>query len=200
MNLYQDTIASGQIDVAGKSELDIKRECAKLLYPRMLNIVSGKTEFSYRIDHRTSILTEAREYKKTENYELSCVLYAIWVEHWVNHLIQNLCLKKGLTEKEAAQIIRQSNFNSKITWLLKILEGKFLYTAHRKNIEDLIEFRNSFIHYKFNSLIDDKLKESDNKLKIIINSFEKTVKYLINYENKHIYLKTKRKIKPQNSV
>lgn len=189
--VIKSAIQSGIIDPRGKTDKELQNKITKYLK----TIAKNKRDFHLVIDHRKSLLQCARDFAKEKEYQLCVVFYAIWVEHWLNNLIDIFVLRKRLTNETTKQIIRETPVRAKITWLLKIFEEKPILKRHQDMIMKIMEFRNAFIHYKWIGQKPDEEDIKENELIQLISDFEKTVKYLLQYENKQILYKSKRRIK-----
>jgi hypothetical protein len=144
----------------------------------------------FTIDHTEDILKQARNYRKTERNELACLFYALWLEHSINGIITLLAARKDFSEKEIEEIIRDTSYRSKSSWLPRAFGGKSFSKTHINLIVKLMEARNSFVHYKWKAVNE----QANNEIKVILSKIEKTVKYIRDYERKHILGVSKKKI------
>lgn len=150
-----------------------------------------KEESLFVIDHTEDILKQARNYRKMERNELACLFYALWLEHSLNGIISLLAGRKDFSEKEIEEIMRDTSYRSKSSWLPRALGGKSFSQAHVNLIVKLMEVRNSFVHYKWKAVNE----QANNEIKVILSKIEKTVKYIRDYERKHILGVSKKKIR-----
>jgi hypothetical protein len=180
--ITQHLVAQGLLDVKGKTKLQIWEEVISYV---------KQDEFSITVDYRSDLLRSARIFLPDRKY-IACILYATWLEHWINNLI-SFCLSSNKFKRtEVTEVIRNTHpIMSKYTWLLKLLHYPKISEGHLLIIKQLSELRNSFVHYKWETVN----KESNARLDDVLAKVEKTVKYLQSYENKHIYKSTKLKIK-----
>lgn len=103
--------------------------------------------------------------------------------------------RKNINEEYFREIIRISPLKSKYTWLWHLLGFKPLNNRHLKTIEKVFENRNAFVHYKWKVFKQKEIEiliEQINNLMSISASIDKTIVYLNNYENRHIYKGHKR--------
>jgi hypothetical protein len=176
--ISQDMIRQGLIDPTGKTDDEVKQEILAL----------GKRGITLIDDHRPGLLKQARLFQKTDEVRLACLLYATWFEHWLNSVISTLAEKKGLDDKEVTQIIRDTNFDAKTGWLLRILGAKPISSKHKSIIKRTTELRNAFVHYKWRpAYMEDDMRS-------VILEVEKTLKYLMSYENKYFYKNEKKRV------
>lgn len=146
-------------------------------------------EFPIITDYRTNIL-ELAESNYNKNYEFSITLYATYIEHTLNSLINIYCESKDIGEKTQAEIIRNVNFKGKYTWLLKLMGYSGINNKYLNLIQKISDERNSFIHYKW-KISNDKNPSSE----IELIEIKKLVKYLKTYETRINYNGNKYKIK-----
>lgn len=156
----------------------------KSLFTTLVDIVSN-SELEVIIDHRESLLEEAKKKRLEEKFDFSRIFYATFFEHQINDLIAYYCESKGLNKKTQIEIIRSINLKSKFTWLLELLRFPKFNKSHLDTIIKLSEERNSFVHYKFKVQpggdevpnLKLELKEREEEFKNI----DKAVKYFKNY-------------------
>jgi hypothetical protein len=187
-----EALTDYSIDPRGKSKEEI--ESSVRAYLAWLKS-RGRRKILFNFDNRSSILTEARKQRTVLNKELSCTLYAIWFEHWINRLIMIYGNRKKLSGNELYAIIRTSRISDKFTWLAKLLGIPRILRHHITTILQIHELRNTFVHYKWRSKTGKEVEDFDDKLDASLDKVEKVVKYLSTLENKHVYHGSKAKIK-----
>jgi len=186
---YRSALADCTFEPKSKTDEDREKEFLEFLKKQIIEKPNQK--FLFITDYTRDILKEAKKYRDKKMYELSCLFYAIWFEHFINDVIKTLAKKNKLTDKDLVEIIRNTNFTSKITWLLKLFKLPDIYYKHRRNMEKIIEFRNAFVHYKWIGKKEDDLGKHKKDLRTIVDSIDKTVTYLKKYHLKNV-LKVKR--------
>ena len=147
--------------------------------------VEHADDFNLIPDHTAALLREARAYRKAGRHELACVLYATWAEHFLNQLVVTGAKRKGLSEEDGVKMIRNLSFESKFTWVPKLLGFRAIALSHQKALRKLGELRNQYVHYKWRgySAKGEKLDEYRQP----VADFEKTVAYLGQYERREIF-------------
>ncbi len=146
-----------------------------------------------------SIKEEAESLYNKQKYELAIGLYGIWLEHWINDLIKTKCIIKKLSLKEAEDIIKNTNNYSKYTWLLSLLDLPPISKKYLIIINQLIEKRNTFIHYKYKGVEEDNLYKCNEEYKSLCLKMPSLIKYLKYYFSKNIIsLKSIKKITKQH--
>lgn len=186
----RSAINDGLIEVEGKSEDQIKAEWFELAK----KMLQDKSPVYITIDHTQEILRQANHFSRLEKREFAIMFYALWIEHWANDIIFIKAKSLGFGVKEIEQIIRNANFNAKITWLFHLMGLPPIKPGHLKTLFKIMEHRNSFVHYKWKGFEADDNKHED-ELKTILNNIEKVTDYLKNYYRKNVEIMSKKKIK-----
>jgi hypothetical protein len=107
---------------------------------------------------------EVAEYAKTVNKpEVVIVLLATTIEHLLNlYFSEKLTIQK-LAPDEISQFIRKNSIDAKIGWLISITGRLEFPEGLKKRVMNLVELRNSIVHYK---AIPAQLDEEDNYQRI----------------------------------
>lgn len=183
-------VVSGKIDPRGKKPKQLAIEVRDFL----LRLKNSKIPLTASTDYRSTLLREARIQLAKGEHEFAFTLYATWLEHWANHLIISFGRRKKLPEKELRSIVRESPFRAKFTWVLSLLGLPRIAENHLRCISSIADYRNSFVHYKWDSDLDEPTRTRDARLSTLAAQTEKTIRYLAQFENKHLYHGYKRKI------
>jgi hypothetical protein len=135
-NLY--TSNEIKVNEVGDKQI-VKTKVLQFLRRNHLSIVTTYTE---------AILNQANQFLENGKKEFSLIFYAMYFEHTINGIIKRLCKLNRLPDKTSNEIIRSTNVATKFSWLLQLLGlGKFS-ERHFKVIQQVMEKRNSIIHYK----------------------------------------------------
>lgn len=195
-SVAEELVRFGVINPEGKSDEELHSAVLRYIQGNFIN--KGEVTFTWVIDHTQMILQEARKFTQVGQLELSCLFYATWFEHWLNDVIYTAGKRRKLSEQEITQIIRETQFRGKSTWLLRILNLGTINETHLKRMQNNIESRNSFVHYKWKRVdIDDEVWEKDKKaLTDLLTEVEKTVTYLRRFQGKQFFAGRKRKVLP----
>lgn len=188
-SLLTAAVEDGRITVEGKSEEELGNDFVKLLSDYFST--PGR-EIIWITDYRVSVLEQARLFHKAEEYRLACLLYGTWFEHWLNWLIVTAGKKRGLNAEELTQIIRDTPFRGKMTWMFPLLGLRHLPANHKNSIFKITDLRNSFVHYKWKGKDWEADRREDQESADSLASIEKTVKYLSHYESKYIFHRQKK--------
>ena len=188
--MFEYAVQNGEVSVEGKSESQIHDEYAAFLVQ-----LASVDEFRPVVDHTPDLLRIARRISRDDDSRLATLLYATWVEHWVNGLVRSVCQRRGMPIDDVVEVVRETSLRSKTGWLLRLLGLKPLAPSHRNAILRLAELRNSFVHYKWKPIPEDALEELDRSYNAVADAFPKTVSYLHRYETEQLFGKAKRKLR-----
>src|SRR2546423_11757400 len=151
--LISTAVAKGEIDPTGKSQ----REMWEELLPTFKSLATGEQKMAWVIDPRSTLLAQARDFRKRERAELAILLYATWFEHWINGLLDNRAATAGFTAAEVSLLLRHtSTLKAKFSCFPVIVKFPRLSAKHIHAVATCAELRNAFVHYKFTArLMDD---------------------------------------------
>jgi hypothetical protein len=145
----------------------------------------GQAPVSFSTDYRDSLLRLARVLRRQRDNWAACVLYAVWLEHFVNHLVIDLCHRQ-LSRESAAQVVRDLPIRAKLTWFPVTLGRKPLAKNHSTALLQLIDLRNEFVHYKWSHdpLANDD--RADERLERVLQRIELSIRYLVDYHDRQV--------------
>ena len=126
---------------------------------------------------------------------MAVLLYATWMEHWINSLIVIACMRKRVPSEQVTELLRETSFRGKTTWLISILDKPAIAPSHRNRMLQVLDLRNAFVHYKWRGLSEEALEQQEKAIAISLERLPATVKYLNQYERKHLYHGSKRKVR-----
>ena len=187
----QTLIQDGTIDPRGKTDQQLKEEIVSF-YKKFLQ---SNTEIRIIPDMRTTMLREARRHHANKEKVLSIIIYAVWFEHWINNVIATVVMRKGHNTKSASQMIRDTSIRAKFTWLLELLELPPINKQYTDIIFNLAEYRNSFVHYKWEAKPEQENHKQDREIYELLDKIQHVINYLNKYENKHLYLGGKNRVR-----
>jgi hypothetical protein len=67
------------------------------------------------------------------------------IEHFVNSFVEGAARKKGLQQNEIPDLIRDIPLKAKVSWLLQLLDLPPMALSKRKQINQVMQSRNSFL-------------------------------------------------------
>jgi len=82
------------------------------------------------------------------------ILIATSIEHIMNMFYRNLLPYKGVSETQITDIVKKSNLDAKLGWLMNVTSNASLPDNLLAQIREVSELRNAIVHYK---AIPDKL-------------------------------------------
>ena len=187
--IAQAAIRAGKLDPREKSDREILSRVAAFAkrLPKDFIIRGG-------IDHRDVLLDKAHEMSLQNKNEISCLLIATWTEHHINGLILLQCENIGFKRDEINNVIREVQIRGKITWLLKLIGLPPIPSNHTKNILNLFEERNKYIHYKWKEFDIDKPDTRDDNSLLMLKRYKGTVRYLKYYYSRNALLGSEKRI------
>jgi len=187
LSLFEDAICRGEIN---SSEINV--QYFNDLYNNLkTDVENKKIEWRFGINYTDSLLKEAKKYLSSNNYQLTIVLYATWIEHWINDIIQFAGIQKGLNNKEIISLIKSVNNESKYSWLLPLFDLPRISEPYKKKIKKVIDLRNSFIHYKWTTKTEEEMDKEDKEYEKACIDAVKIIKYLKTYKSKNIFNRKK---------
>ncbi|MBY8856052.1 hypothetical protein K7711_06145 [Nocardia sp. CA2R105] len=178
-------VEKGRIPIEGRSIEDILLDFyALVLLPIHLN-AEAKLEFS--IDHRNSILDNARIAVAQRENDMAAMLFGTLFEHHINLLLSDSFERREYSDKTISTLIRSLGISAKVTALWEIARLKPWPDELLRKLNLLMERRNRFVHYKwkpearFNS---DTVPERE---LIELEGVEDILLFLEEVENDHVW-------------
>ncbi|EKO3849862.1 TPA: hypothetical protein ACN36G_004475 [Vibrio parahaemolyticus] len=183
VSLMKSALASGEIDTSGLTKEEVEAKCME----HLKKLADSEEEWEFIIDHRPDLIKQAKEYFDSGQYELSTVLYAMWLEHWINGIYQQICYRKGLSNSDYKEMIRSLNMRAKTGWFLKMLDLPPLDNEMLKIFNKVIESRNSFVHYKWQPQGDLSREERLKSERDSLEEIDTLIGYLVEYETDNVF-------------
>jgi len=179
IRLTEALISEGRINPKGKNIDDLIREALEIWKV-------SKLEIKFSDDSTADLIERAQVEREGGDLYLSVLFCALWFEHWINFVILKRAIQLGIDEKDIYSFLRETNIRAKTGWLLKLIKLPPLSEQQMERINHILELRNSFAHYKWNTF----LLEEDNtakKYEDIIDNFMLISEELKNYEIANIF-------------
>jgi hypothetical protein len=192
----EELIVTGQVQIDGRRPADIQAE----LYGKLEKALQNPgLVFAVRVDHSSNILRLARSLRTSGESELACLLFATWFEHFLNGVIRDALVRRNFLDKEIERVLKETRFAAKATWILKLLSIKPINEAHKKTLEQVVERRNAFVHYKWKNVsLEDPLEKNERvRVTKLLAEVEKAVAYLRKWEEKTVFKGRRSKILPR---
>lgn len=187
ISMIEDALRTGEIDDTISDVKVLQSFIGRKLRPGV--------QFHGVIDHRGTLLKEARKLLDRNEQELGLLVFATWLEHYVNSIIEGQARKAKLPHDEISQILRETSMaKGKLTWLLQLLELPRLTPKKLNLINRIMDLRNGFVHYKWKLQNLDEYRV-DKEIVSVMKQADGLVKYLQQYEQRNIVKFSKTNIK-----
>lgn len=121
------------------------------------------------------------------HHNLSVLLHATRIEHWLNHMIVWALERRGFDEKYRATVIREAQLRAKTGWLWQLLFDEPMPQNLVRRIETVTEARNRFVHHKFTNHSLSEFDQQFNHTKQLGKSGSALVADLLDLEDRIIY-------------
>jgi hypothetical protein len=108
-----------------------------------------KPGFEVTIVIHNEFIEIAKYCLEIQKYTTALVLIATALEHVINLYYRNLLSDKGLPERQITDIIKKSNVDAKLGWMLLITSNTTIPTDLHKDITKIFELRNAIVHHKY---------------------------------------------------
>ena len=164
-------------------DFDVNRTIEKLVYGK--DIPKEKHRFNFL----GKILAEAKKYYVTKEYFLSLVLYATYIEHWFNDLINCLAITKNLDDSTTEKLIKMFTNDSRLDLLWPLFDLPEIDEKVKKDIKMIFDTRNYFIHYKWKPKNDKEGFSQIEKFLVYTEKAPEIIEYLNEYVKENIYNK-----------
>jgi hypothetical protein len=171
-------IRRGELSLKGKSDEEAKADIANYI-----RAILPTSEFLPIIDHTQYLLAEARNSLRERKLEAAAFFYVTYIEHRLNNIVNELCSTRQLSQSVVRTIVKETNIRAKSSWLLTILGANPFSKTHAKVLQDLVEVRNGFVHYKW-PYVEDSTKE---QVAAKLQKAERLVRYLRAFEDRLLH-------------
>jgi hypothetical protein len=152
-------VVSGAIDPRGMSEEEFREAVAAHLAELAVALRdidpndpngTGESWLQITLDHQDGILEDARRFVDEEKYDHAVVMYATWIEHWINWMLGWKFDRTEADRKALDQLMRFGLAQKLgVAWLLTFEEPFDTQLANQ--ILRIAEVRNGYVHYKWRS-------------------------------------------------
>ena len=143
-----------------------------------------KVDVALTFDHTNKLLHQAASYEVEHDAEASSLFYMLWVEHRANLIARAMMRRIDMPDDESIFIIRKFSVREKVTILWRLLRLQPFPPEALKVLTTIEEFRNSFVHFKWQSFPDFA---AEDKAWQAINRVQEVVDALLAYEEEHVY-------------
>jgi hypothetical protein len=137
--------------------------------------------------HQEDLIEEADKFLDRGKHELAILLYATWVEHWVNRIILMCSIGEGTPPELATALIRSCRLELKIGKVWTSLGMPRFDKELARRVSRLMEARNGFVHYKWTQHSDESLDTETENTKNRAHEAKETVRLLTTLEDTVFY-------------
>lgn len=176
--LFREYVESGRIEVGSRSPEEIFADFKE--FSREITVSRPLKE---AIDYRGTLLGEARKSAQDGHYELAVTLYAIWAEHFVNGILVRGFERLGHGEEISVPLIKELRLPTKASALWMMVGLPVLNPESLKLMNRIIEFRNMFVHYKWQARDEQMIAQQHEQLKNVVQESEQLVSELFTIES-----------------
>jgi hypothetical protein len=143
----------------------------------MPDIIAHIDERGYQsaLDYRETLLAQA---KGASNDYITVTLYAMWIEHFVNGMIIRALERKGFSLQISRPLLRELRLQTKASALWEIAGLPAISDEHVALLEQIVQVRNSFVHYKWPAHDEEGHDQSEKQLKGAIEKSEALISAL----------------------
>lgn len=178
-------LESGHVKTQGRSDEEIARD----LRAAIREFVEDEDDpLMASIDFRDELLEEASRLLQSDKPLIACLLYATWLEHWLNAMIFTIGERSGISYDDLARRVGKSNIHQKLDRLLPELGVPQISGEHDARIRKVVRLRNDYVHYKWerNDIDSDVVERSEADLVTTLREIDQTVRYLIELERSQL--------------
>ncbi|MFI0788630.1 hypothetical protein ACH4Q6_23900 [Streptomyces lydicus] len=155
-------------------------------------IVDGKPAWSdddiYVVtDHCGDLIEKAEKAVLANEHWFAILFYATWLEHWVNNVLISLSVRSGVPEGVAVALVRSCSFNLKLKDIWTSLGATPIEKVHMRAMTELMEFRNGFVHYKWQSRSIAEKAAYDQRVEEVAKSGQALVTTLEDLEDQLLF-------------
>jgi hypothetical protein len=164
-SLSAQLVADGLIDPTGLS----KGEYEAAALAELKRLREDGFEFNFIVDHKDSVLKQARSFAQAAEADFAIMFYAMWIEHWLNGMYAWKSTRVSAREHDLPSQRRFRSMKDKMTSDWSSTFGEKLDASWVKTMLEIAEHRNAFVHYKWPIQDDseDSLGSKDTKLELL---------------------------------
>lgn len=162
-------------------DFDVNRVIDEMVYGK--KFPKEKIRFNFF----DTLMNEAKKYCEEEEYFLSLVLYATYIEHWFNDLINCLAVTKNLDDNATGKLFKMFTNDARLEVLLQLFDLPEIDENIKNDLKIIFDTRNYFIHYKWKPKNEKEGAEQIQKFIDYSKKAPKIIEYLNNYVKQNIY-------------
>jgi hypothetical protein len=145
----EQAVRDGDLSIEEKDEAEIATAAVAYIRSLLDDGQAWSNEPTFQLDHEGTLASEAARHHAAGHPDISILLHATRVEHWLNQMIIWALDRRGFDDKFRRTVIREASLRAKIGWLWQLLFEQPLSDDLARRITNLAESRNAFVHYKW---------------------------------------------------
>jgi hypothetical protein len=154
---FVDCVESGRVEIGDRAAEAIIADVAQRAKE---DVKDNELEFVAIVDHRDNLLDRALAAVSEGALGIAVVLYATWIEHYINGLLLITLSRQGVSSQSSKTLLRELRLKSKVTALWELANLPALAPTYLKLIDGITVARNEFVHYKWPvASVQDKEKQ-----------------------------------------
>jgi hypothetical protein len=114
------------------------------------------------------------------------ILYATWVEHWLNGILLTRALARKVPYEQAQGLLREASARAKYSWVWTLLDLPPLSLEDLLSLQRLSDTRNQYVQYKWPFQPPEGVEIPDARLRAILEEAEPLCRRLVDYDLDHI--------------
>ncbi len=138
------------------------------------------------LDYSRDLRAQARELAAAGQLVAPIILYATWVEHWLNGVLLTRLLTRKVPYEQAQGLLREASARAKYSWVWTLLDLPPLSREDLLRLQRLSDTRNQYVHHKWPFQPTEAVEKSDARLHAILEEAEPLCGRLIDYDLDHI--------------
>jgi hypothetical protein len=178
--IFRGLVEDGTIEIGNRSIAEILED-----YKRMADeiIDDGGEALRGVVDYRKSLLERARAEAEEAHDEMAVTLYAMWIEHFINGMLTRAFERKDYEMKVVMPLLRELRLQTKASALWAIAGLPVIDKESMRLIDQIIQFRNAFVHYKWLTYDDLVFHARDGQLRAIVEQSDGLISTLLAIES-----------------
>jgi hypothetical protein len=138
------------------------------------------------LGYSRDLRAQARELTAAGHLVSPIILYATWVEHWLNGILLTRALARKVPYEQAQGLLREASARAKYSWVWTLLDLPPLSLEDLLSLQRLSDTRNQYVQYKWPFQPPEAVQIPDARLRTILEEAEPLCRRLVDYDLDHI--------------
>jgi hypothetical protein len=138
------------------------------------------------LGYSRDLRAQARELTAAGHLVSPIILYATWVEHWLNGILLTRALARKVPYEQAQGLLREASARAKYSWVWTLLDLPPLSLEDLLSLQRLSDTRNQYVQYKWPFQPPEGVEIPDARLRAILEEAEPLCRRLVDYDLDHI--------------